>query len=439
MTKKISSSESAVFTRHALLEGSRDGSMPAPVGKWVWPGAAVALALGTAWGAGHIEDQVHQAAPQILAAAGIKPAELEFTTSYRTVDVKGVVSANHSRSHVQTMLEKNIGPNGAKVRKANVHTTESTGADSAEATSQPPTTEVRVSATLNHQELVLNGTVPSQEDVDILSNAARQSTLGINVVNNLTVSTELAQSKDMTESINNLAMVVANFDTGIADAHIDLDGDLLTGNITTASQKATDKVRAYLPSSTIGIITDYDTPQVIAITKPETPETVISETEIPEQDTFAAEAPEQQIDLQATTPAIYVTPAIASFERNQITQLQQKIDELEPMIRDQVTFVPASSVLTQTAKTVLDDIIAALHTYPNTSIEVSGHTDSQSSAEYNLALSHQRASVVARYITSNGIEDHRLIAVGFGESQPIATNDTSAGRSLNRRVEFRVY
>jgi OOP family OmpA-OmpF porin len=69
-------------------------------------------------------------------------------------------------------------------------------------------------------------------------------------------------------------------------------------------------------------------------------------------------------------------------------------------------------------------------------VEVAGHTDSVGSEEYNMGLSDRRANSVKDYLISQGITATRLTARGYGESQPVASNDTDAGRAQNRRVEL---
>ena len=75
---------------------------------------------------------------------------------------------------------------------------------------------------------------------------------------------------------------------------------------------------------------------------------------------------------------------------------------------------------------------------PTLEIEIEGHTDSVGPDDRNLTLSQGRSQSVVDYIVSKGISSDRLKAKGFGESKPIDTNDTDAGRANNRRVEFTV-
>ena len=75
---------------------------------------------------------------------------------------------------------------------------------------------------------------------------------------------------------------------------------------------------------------------------------------------------------------------------------------------------------------------------PTMKIEISGHTDSYGSDTYNKTLSHQRAKAVYDRLIQNGIKADRLTFMGFGEEKPIDTNETDAGRQMNRRTEFKV-
>ena len=74
----------------------------------------------------------------------------------------------------------------------------------------------------------------------------------------------------------------------------------------------------------------------------------------------------------------------------------------------------------------------------HTTVEIAGHTDAQGDAEVNLRLSQRRADTVAKLLVAQGVPAARVRAVGYGETQPVATNNTPEGRSSNRRIEFRV-
>lgn len=86
----------------------------------------------------------------------------------------------------------------------------------------------------------------------------------------------------------------------------------------------------------------------------------------------------------------------------------------------------------------LDRLVQLLTENPNIKVEISAHTDSKGSDEYNMKLSQKRAESVVNYLIGKGIAPSRLIAQGYGETQPIDTNDTEEGRQNNRRVEFKI-
>ena len=84
----------------------------------------------------------------------------------------------------------------------------------------------------------------------------------------------------------------------------------------------------------------------------------------------------------------------------------------------------------------LQEIVKLMRNYPGLKIEIQGHTDNQGSVDYNKDLSQRRAQTVKTYLITNGIDDSRLAAIGYGFSQPVASNDTQEGRGKNRRVEL---
>ena len=105
---------------------------------------------------------------------------------------------------------------------------------------------------------------------------------------------------------------------------------------------------------------------------------------------------------------------------------------------DGVTFDVASYTLKPEFRTTLDQIAGNLNQYPNSLIDVYGHTDSTGSDAYNQTLSENRASTVGNYLASRGVAPARIRTQGFGETMPVASNDTIDGRTRNRRVEIKI-
>jgi len=94
------------------------------------------------------------------------------------------------------------------------------------------------------------------------------------------------------------------------------------------------------------------------------------------------------------------------------------------------------SGLTSKSESTLDDLITILNKYPDTNLEIQGHTDNKGTDEYNQGLSERRAGSVASYLKSHGVSAGRVRTVGFGKNSPKYSNDTESGRAQNRRVEF---
>ena len=106
---------------------------------------------------------------------------------------------------------------------------------------------------------------------------------------------------------------------------------------------------------------------------------------------------------------------------------------------DGVNFEFNSARLDANSKRILDAIVEQVKGYTEAmDVEIAGHTDSLGSETYNQGLSEKRAESVRAYLSSTGIDGSRLSAVGYGESDPVADNETEEGRELNRRVELRL-
>src|SRR6202165_1492259 len=108
-----------------------------------------------------------------------------------------------------------------------------------------------------------------------------------------------------------------------------------------------------------------------------------------------------------------------------------------PVVLRGVTFETGRSALKPDSYTILDIVAASLVANPAIKIEIAGHTDNTGSPATNMRLSQARADAVRAYLASKGVAPDRMVAKGYGPSEPIAPNTTPAGRAQNRRVELR--
>jgi outer membrane protein OmpA-like peptidoglycan-associated protein len=116
--------------------------------------------------------------------------------------------------------------------------------------------------------------------------------------------------------------------------------------------------------------------------------------------------------------------------------VQREGDNIRLIMPGDVTFATNSNQIDPRFAPVLDDVAAVFVQYPATRVQVWGHADSTGAEDYNLQLSHARATSVGNYLASRGVAPGRIFAYGAGESQPKASNDNDAGRAANRRVEI---
>ncbi|MEE9412020.1 MAG: OmpA family protein [Methylococcales bacterium] len=115
---------------------------------------------------------------------------------------------------------------------------------------------------------------------------------------------------------------------------------------------------------------------------------------------------------------------------------QERFDNL--LTGQHILFKLDSDIINTQSNYLLDQLMKAAKSCPDTRIEIGGHTDSQGSDAYNTQLSRRRAKAVARYLSAHGISKNRLTAIGYGESSPISDNQSIQGRANNRRIEFKV-
>ncbi|HVF95226.1 MAG TPA: OmpA family protein [Sphingomonas sp.] len=119
-------------------------------------------------------------------------------------------------------------------------------------------------------------------------------------------------------------------------------------------------------------------------------------------------------------------------------QVIREGDNLVLNIPSGITFAYDSAEVQPQFQRTLDQVASTLSDYNQTYIDVYGHTDATGSDAYNQTLSERRATAVADYLSGRGVQTARIGTRGYGKTQPIASNDTDAGRAANRRVEVKI-
>ena len=127
-----------------------------------------------------------------------------------------------------------------------------------------------------------------------------------------------------------------------------------------------------------------------------------------------------------------------ALANSEAVAVQRQGDALALTFKSDFTFAVNSSSIRPGMYSEIDRIAQVLSRYPQTTITVIGHTDSTGSESYNQQLSERRADSVKNALVQRGISPSRISAMGYGESAPIADNNTEYGRQQNRRVEVRI-
>jgi outer membrane protein OmpA-like peptidoglycan-associated protein len=145
-----------------------------------------------------------------------------------------------------------------------------------------------------------------------------------------------------------------------------------------------------------------------------------------------------RIVRQAPAPAAPVATGEKTISIAQVLALHPCETEMAAAVgRSRIEFATNSAVLSHSSSAVLDELAKAARRCPGV-IQVQGHTDNVGSLAHNLGLSKARAGSVRKALIARGLGAHRLIAQGFGNSKPLASNNNDQGRSKNRRIEFRL-
>jgi outer membrane protein OmpA-like peptidoglycan-associated protein len=168
-----------------------------------------------------------------------------------------------------------------------------------------------------------------------------------------------------------------------------------------------------------------------------------AETSFAEDQRAALSAQREGARLTARTQEADAAHLATASLAERAAELQRQIDALQAKPTDRGLVVTLGDVLFDTGKaglkpgatSNLNKLVAFLNQYPDRTVVIEGYTDSVGSEDYNQGLSERRADSVKSYLAAQGIGAIRLSALGKGESDPVAGNDSAAGREQNRRVE----
>jgi len=215
--------------------------------------------------------------------------------------------------------------------------------------------------------------------------------------------------------------VKKSFDTnGLGHILVNTDGR----DITLSGSVASERIKQQSEQFALKILGVRTVNNQITVAANET----AADVSIPETDTIKKAAP-------IAKPVVEPLPTEDTSQSAELT-CQQNFNGL--LADNKIQFATNSAEIADTSHTLLLDIVSIALQCPNARIEISGHTDSRGSEEYNLNLSQTRASSVMSFLVTNGVKAERLSAVGYGETNPIADNETDVGLARNRRIEFNV-
>jgi len=149
-------------------------------------------------------------------------------------------------------------------------------------------------------------------------------------------------------------------------------------------------------------------------------------------------------DVNSTDAARFIAAATAVVgpeavvDNYRIDDCVRRTSDGNVRVEQDASFEVDSATITDEFKPVLDLGVVIANLFPQVVFVIEGHTDSDGDDAYNLDLSTRRAEAAANYLIHKGVPERRFIAIGHGETQPIAPNDTEANKALNRRIEVQL-
>ncbi len=375
-----------------------------PLAACLLAGAAV-LGLGTVYGVDRVQGKLEAATiAELETEYGVNVSRDDVDFDFRNGEVTlRLPEGTATEEQVEAFLSSRLdGTDG----RANLRTVDVTIENDVAGASAGQPLDVAVES--DGSSITLNGDVLSQAQSDRLQQAAERAVGSGNVVNNLTVLDAAAAVEGADERVDGLAAAVElmgpdrvqSASARLDDVNLTVSGVALSG----AAQNDFDAALAGVD----GVAASVDLS--VPVTPPPTTTTT-------------------------TTPPSTTTEAAPTLEQETVA-LQEELDGLQAEIIENVVFDVSSSAITDNAAATLDKVVDAMTRYPLPSVLVGGHTDADGNDQFNLELSDARAKSVASYLAQNGIDEARVRGEGFGETQPVAPNDSAINKQKNRRVEF---
>lgn len=336
---------------------------------------------------------------------------IEFEVRGNRAVLSGDLPDAETRDALVNVLQRGFGGYGVDIedRVAVIETTES----------------AHLTLTKLGEHVVLAGHLPSERYVTKLVAVAQIVFPGLAVSDRLSAG-EDANEPVWLDAVISLMPELANIDR----AGIKTDGRVLTlaGQVRTQADKQAVLERAeYVLGDLMPIEDSLTVARTAALSAPpsrDAGEEFVQTEPIPDPVSLEPPSP-QPAPPDANPPAR--TPVDGQLAR-----------EIQQLDLSAVQFESGSARLARSGHAALDRLASLLRQNDLGRIEISGHTDSSGTVTYNMKLSEQRAKTVLNYLITQGVAPRRMASVGYGESRPIASNETEAGKSRNRRIEITV-
>lgn len=367
-------------------------------------GGAAVVGLGTIYGVDRVQDKLEAATiSELEDRYGVDVSADDVDFDFRDGEVtlrlpEGTATEEDVEAFLASRLDGSDGRTNLRVVDVTIENV---------ASEAPEGQPLDVSVESDGSTITLTGDVLDQAQSDRLQAAAEEAVGADNVVNNLRILDAPAAVDGADDRVAGLAAAVALMGPDrVESASAQLDDTTLT----VTGVALTDAAQGDLE----GVLNGADGVTASA-------------------NLSVLAAPPPSTTTTAAPPA--TTEPAATLEQETVA-LQEELDALQAEIIENVVFDVNSSEITDRAATTLDKVVDAMNRYSLPSVLVGGHTDADGNDQSNLELSDARAKSVASYLAAGGIDADRVRGEGFGETQPVAPNDSRANKQKNRRVEF---